>query len=201
MAYRFAQARNEAGLTLVGLAEKLGVTKATASNWETGQKQPTLERVTKIAEILGVSIAYLLGVDEQVAWTEPISMDTLYIMHRRPVWLQSYGWALVNIVEKVLVFSDKSTVGFDAINEPIYAVPPAFALGLRGAGTPLDPDKITNLKRVWVEPVTPDVELGAELRGWYMLHGRLVQNEYGNRFYLDTYGAKWLAFEGCLDNS
>jgi transcriptional regulator with XRE-family HTH domain len=199
MGYRFAQARTEAGLTLLELAEKLGVTKATVSNWETGQRQPALERLTQISGILGVSIAYLLGADEQVAWTEPIDIALLYVMHSRPVWIKSRGWALVNIVEKSLVFADKSSLCFDAVNEPVYAVPPAFALGLHGIGTPLDLDRISSMQRVWVEPITPDTELGAELRGWYKLKDRLVQNEYGNRFYLDTYGVKWLAFKDCLD--
>ena len=55
---------------------------------------------------------------------------------------------------------------------------------------------------IWVEPITTDYDLAAELRGWYRLRGRrLVENEYGNRFYLDTYGAKWLAFESCLNNN
>lgn len=199
MGHRITQARIDAGLTPIELAERLGVTKATLNNWETGQRQLTLDRLMQMSEILGVSIAYLLGVDEQVAWTEPISKVMLYVMHRRPVWTKSYGWALVNATAKELIFTDKFSISFDDISEPIYAVPPAFALGLRGIGDPLDPDQIKNLERVWVEPITPDTELGAELRGWYKLHGRLVQNEYGSRFYLDTYGVKWLAFVGCFN--
>jgi len=39
-----------------------------------------------------------------------------------------------------------------------------------------------------------------ELRGWHHLYEkRLVQNEFGHRFYLDTYGVKWLAFDDCFD--
>ena len=199
MEHRITQARIDAGLTPIELAGKLGVTKATLNNWETGQRQLTLDRLMQMAEVLGVSVAYLLGVDEQVAWTAPISKVMLYVMHRRPVWAKSCGWALVNTMTKELVFTDKTSISFDDISEPIYAIPPAFALGLHGTGDPLTLDKIMNLEQVWVEPITPDAELGAELRGWYKLHGRLVQNEYGNRFYLDTYGVRWLAFEGCLN--
>lgn len=200
MEYRFAQARKEAGWTQVELAEKLSVTKATVNNWETGFRQPSLERLTQISNTLGVSIAYLLGVDEQIAWTEPVSMQALYIMHCHPVWTVSRGWALVNAMEKTLVFADKSEIPFDAIQESIYAVPPSFALGMRGIGAPLDIDNVISHNRVWVEPITPDTGLAGELRGWYRAHGRkLVENEYGNKFYLDTYGAKWLAFKGCLE--
>ena len=199
MEYRFAQARNEAGWTQEELAERLSVTKATVSNWENGQRQPTLERLTQMSEILGVSIAYLLGVDEQVAWTEPIDKAALYIMHRHPVWIKSCGWALVNAFRKVFLLADKSEIPFAEVGEPIYVIPPSFALGMRGVGTPLGITSILSLERVWVEPVTADHELADELRGWYRLHGqRIVENEFGNRFYIDTYGVKWLAFDSCL---
>ena len=33
-----------------------------------------------------------------------------------------------------------------------------------------------------------------ELRGWYYIKRRFVENEVGQRFYFDFYGAKWLAF-------
>jgi hypothetical protein len=53
--------------------------------------------------------------------------------------------------------------------------------------------------RVWLEPVSTDTDLAAELRGWYVRHEkRFVQNEFGSRFYLNTYGAKWLAFNDCF---
>ena len=44
------------------------------------------------------------------------------------------------------------------------------------------------------QPISSDSDLIRELRGWYQAKDRFVQNEYGNRFYLDTYGSKWLAF-------
>lgn len=34
-----------------------------------------------------------------------------------------------------------------------------------------------------------------ELRGWYKVKARWVENEFGNRFYFDVYGSKWLAFD------
>jgi hypothetical protein len=124
-----------------------------------------------------------------------VEATTLPLLHYTPVWTVSRGWALVNAVKKSLVFADQSSVEFKTLQEPVYTVPPAFAMSLRGIGAPLRMDELLSRERVWVEPVTSDENLGAELRGWYHLHGRrLVENEYGNRFYLDTYGAKWLAF-------
>jgi len=197
---RIAQARNDAGLTAKELAVKLGVDMTTVYNWENGHRQLTLDRLIQVSKVLGVSVSYLLGVDESSDRIKPVSSAVLPTLHRTPVWTRSRGWALVNAAAGTLVFTDKSEIPFNVVQEPIYAVPPMFAISLR-AGEPLGVDGVLPLERVWVEPITPDPDLAAELRGWYRPHGRrLVENEFGNRFYLDTYGAKWLAFEDCMEN-
>ena len=196
---RIAQARMDAGLTSKELAAKLGVDAGTVSNWEAGRRQLTLERLIEISGLLGVGVTYLLGLDEEVSNTEPVGKAMLPVLHRTPVWIKSRGWALVNAVKRHLVFTDSDTMPFESVQELIYITPPAFAMELRGAGTPLGIDDVLTRDRVWVEPITPDPDLASELRGWYRARDqRLVENEYGNRFYLDTYGAKWLAFENCL---
>ena len=59
---------------------------------------------------------------------------------------------------------------------------------------PLSHSEVRRQKEIWVETISPDSDLRRELQGWYHVKGRFVENEYGNRFYLDTYGSKWLAF-------
>jgi transcriptional regulator with XRE-family HTH domain len=196
---RIAQARLDAGLSSKELAEKLGVDVTTVSNWESGRRQLTLERLKEIAGLLGVSASYLLGENEVASHVEPIDKEQLATLHRTPVWSRSYGWSLVNSVSRTLVFADKRELVFDEVQEPLYAVPPLFAFSLRGVGRPLSLQEVLSREKVWVEPISTDPELVSELRGWYHLRKqRLVENEFGNRFYLDTYGAKWLAFDDCL---
>ena len=50
-------------LSQVELAELLGVTKQSVSNWENDNIQPTVEMLIKIAEALCVSTDFLLGRD------------------------------------------------------------------------------------------------------------------------------------------
>jgi len=198
---RIAQARKDAGLTSKRLAEILNVDTTTLSNWESGRRQLTLDRLMRIAGVLNVGVTYLLGLDEQIRYLSPVDKSMLPTLHWMPVWIKSRGWALVNSVEKTLVFADKSSILFEVIQEPVYLIPPSFALSQRGVGVPLSLEDIISYNRVWVEPITDDFTLAAELRGWYRPKDRrLVENEFGNRFYLDTYGAKWLAFESCFDN-
>lgn len=50
-------------LSQVELAELLGVTKQSVSNWENDNIQPSVEMLIKIAEALCVSTDFLLGRD------------------------------------------------------------------------------------------------------------------------------------------
>lgn len=49
------------GLSQVDLAEKLGVSKQSVSNWENDNIQPSIEMLVKISHIFSVSTDYLLG--------------------------------------------------------------------------------------------------------------------------------------------
>ena len=59
---------------------------------------------------------------------------------------------------------------------------------------PLRRDELTGYDCVWVEPISMGATLRDEFRGWYHIKKRFVENEVGQRFYFDFYGAKWLAF-------
>ena len=61
-------------------------------------------------------------------------------------------------------------------------------------GRKLSRDEIASYIRVWVEPISKDEALRQEMRGWYTVKDRFVENELGQRFYLDTYENKWMAF-------
>jgi putative transcriptional regulator len=50
----------EQGRTNKWLSEKLGKNTATVSRWCTNEMQPSLDTLTKIAEILGVDVRELL---------------------------------------------------------------------------------------------------------------------------------------------
>ena len=201
MRNRFKEAREERGLSAVVLADKLQVHPSTLNNWEANRRQITPDKLVELADILGFTVDYLLGRDSpQVSLSAPINKEALRVMHGQPVWTAAHGWMLVNIIENAFVLKNLSLIPFDEVSEPIYLIPPAMSLSLRGAGKPLNMTAIFESDRIWVEPITSDIDLAAELRGWYIIYDkRLAQNEFGNRFYLNTYGVKWLAFRDCFD--
>lgn len=58
---RLKDLRKQAELTQVDVAEKLGISQPAYASWERGVKKPTQENLVKIAQILNVSIDYLVG--------------------------------------------------------------------------------------------------------------------------------------------
>ncbi|WP_304458972.1 helix-turn-helix domain-containing protein [Alicyclobacillus sendaiensis] len=58
---RIRQTRIRRGLTQSQIAMALGVTEANISNYERDKSIPPSERLQKLAEVLGVSVDYLLG--------------------------------------------------------------------------------------------------------------------------------------------
>lgn len=55
------QLRKERKMTVRELAEKLGVTHPTISNWENGICEPDIKSIIKLADIFGVSIDRLFN--------------------------------------------------------------------------------------------------------------------------------------------
>lgn len=59
--------RKQVGLTQVDVAEKLGISQPAYASWERGVKKPTQDNLVKIAQILNVSVDYLVGNSEEKA--------------------------------------------------------------------------------------------------------------------------------------
>ncbi|MBS6421289.1 helix-turn-helix transcriptional regulator [Streptococcus sp.] len=58
---RLKELRKQAHLTQVELASKLGIVQSSYADWERGKKKPTQDNLVKIAQILNVSVDYLVG--------------------------------------------------------------------------------------------------------------------------------------------
>ena len=63
---RINELRNAFGWNQVQLANKLGITKQTVSNWENENIQPSIEMLVRIAKLFHVSTDYLLGLDQNI---------------------------------------------------------------------------------------------------------------------------------------
>lgn len=62
---KIADARRQMGLTQNALATRVGVTAQAVSKWETGRSCPDISILDEIADILGISLFELLGIEER----------------------------------------------------------------------------------------------------------------------------------------
>ncbi len=62
---RLKKLRKKANFTQVEVAEKLGISQPAYASWERGVKKPTQENLVKIAQVLNVSVDYLVGNSEE----------------------------------------------------------------------------------------------------------------------------------------
>lgn len=195
MPRQFKHARKINKLKVIEAAAKLGVSQPALSAWKGERKSPSIDNPENMADLYGVTTDYLLGRQkmQSESATIPIPAKSFPIFHGKPVWSAKYGWLLVNAIEHVLLCPTGQTVPFADAGK-LYALPLLFSEPALPSGEALRLSELRQLQRVWLEPISPDSELQNELRGWYQVKERYAENEYGNRFYLDTYGAKWLAF-------
>lgn len=197
MSYRFKDARVQSGISQKDAAEQLQVSAATVNNWESGRRLPTIDALEKMADLYGVSTDYLLGRTDAANpfshIVESIDKDILPFIHDHPVFVNNKRWGLVDAINERIRFLDGSELPFSDATR-ISALPPIFQSNSIPEGRKLSRDEIGTYIRVWVEPISKDEDLRQEMRGWYTVKDRFVENELGQRFYKDTYGNKWLAF-------
>ncbi len=62
-------AREQKGLSQKDVAEKVGIAKSTYSLYESGNREPNVQTIKKLANVLDVSADELLGID-----TEPTTL-------------------------------------------------------------------------------------------------------------------------------
>ena len=79
---RLKDLRKQAGLTQVDVAGKLGISQQAYASWERGAKKPTQENLVKIAQILNVSVDYLVGNSEEKS-DELDNIDLLFRMNSK----------------------------------------------------------------------------------------------------------------------
>lgn len=61
------KARKAVDLTMKELGEKVGVAESTISQYENGKRQPDNTMLLQLAEALGTTVDYLLGVEKEKA--------------------------------------------------------------------------------------------------------------------------------------
>ena len=201
MKNKFRTARQLKKLKVIEAAELLGISQPTLSAWETGNKTPSVEGLEKMADLYGVTTDFLLGrTDSKLSFDNRaiLNKKLLPVMHEKPVWSAKHGWMLVDYAKSHLVGCN-ITIPFEQAEE-LFVAPSKFAESSIPNSEPLSRSELQYGLQIWVEPISADSSLREELRGRYRVKHHAIENECGNRFLLDSYGAKWLAFSEKLED-
>ncbi|HGV8447729.1 TPA: helix-turn-helix domain-containing protein [Enterococcus faecium] len=89
--------RKKFGLTQEDLANKLGFSKQTISNWETGLKTPRMGAIQKIADLFNVSKSFIIeGIEEAPS----ASIEKIYNQLSPPRQQKVYNFAKQELKEQ-----------------------------------------------------------------------------------------------------
>ena len=192
---RFREARKQKNLKLVDAAKSLGVSQPTLTSWENGTRNPPIDMLLKMAEFYQVSVDFLLGSEVPgIDAMKEVNAENLPVLAGKPVWVKQKGWALVNAEHRCLLFADGSREPFSEMPDVLIPWNGRECIVEVMQSNPLPVNALAHGLSIWLEPISDDLSLREELRGRYRIFGRFAENERGNRFALDTYGAKWLAY-------
>lgn len=195
MTRRFKEARLLNNMKTSEAIEKLEISQPTLSAWEGERKSPSIDALENMADLYNVTTDFLLGRTDNNTPdpNQPITKQHLLIMDGLPVWSPVHGWMLVQASCRLLLLADGTNMSF-ADAGALYVAPQPYAVSCIPMNPPLENNQLTQYSEVWLEPISQDMCLREDLRGWYKVIGDYAENQNGNRFSLCSYGAKWLAF-------
>ena len=100
-ASRLRQAREQAGLTQLDLAEKLGVTKSAIGNYENGVSSPKWDVLVQIFDVLHVEPNFLY----QDSFSPPVS-DSVHLTPAQSTLLASFDQLNDEGQDKVITYAE-----------------------------------------------------------------------------------------------
>ncbi|HFW6578681.1 helix-turn-helix transcriptional regulator [Streptococcus agalactiae] len=80
---KLREERKKRGFTQQEVADKIGINRGSYSNWENGKREPTLDNIIKLANILDVTVDYLLGRSDNFSNTIVLSKNNMKSFSKR----------------------------------------------------------------------------------------------------------------------
>lgn len=87
-------AANAKKLRLEDIAKAMGVSKSAAGHWLTGEAKPRMDKLKKLAEVLGVTVSSLVDEDPEYA-VKPIEKAALNAFRELPEETQQIALAIL----------------------------------------------------------------------------------------------------------
>jgi len=102
---RLTELRKKAGLSQEDLSEKLNISRQAVSKWERGESTPDIDNLTRIGEIYGVSMDYLiLGKTEEISQPSNISQKENEEPKQNKYNINGYIWLGIGLVAIIFFY-------------------------------------------------------------------------------------------------
>lgn len=111
--------RKEKNMTQKELAEKLNITDKAVSKWERDLSCPDINTISKLAEVLNISVEDLLSAKEQEK-TSDNSKDLIGLIFKAISIAMGIAVVVLNVLEKVDVKSSLVMLGIGLTSIGIY---------------------------------------------------------------------------------
>ncbi len=129
------KARKKAGITQDGLASLLGINRATVSKYESGQIEPSLSQLGKIAKTLGTTVSEMMGPDWD-GWSKLDTSDA-FSTEKAPALTEKDRRDVARDVDRIMEdLSESGDLMFDGVpmsDEARAAMAAAMRIGLEEA--------------------------------------------------------------------
>lgn len=113
---KIKELRKSKKLTLDDMQDETGINRVTISQYERGKREPKIETWQKLADYFGVSVPYLMGIDEKADYYNKRAManNTTKLLEFKKITPKELGEMFTPVVDEDTVNSWSSGKKYDA---------------------------------------------------------------------------------------
>lgn len=194
---KLREARTKAGLTQENVAQQLGVSRQTMSNWENNRSYPDLASVLKLSDLYGLSVDEMLREDAGLRKKVEQRQENI---KRYCSWVHDLGILLMPVAMVLAFFERTGTAVFVAVlGFVIFSLPHVVYVGRFGMPWKLAALRVLSLG-MWLTGIMLRRIMGDRLTdGWWLVYGGLLLQSFVNHRLKDFTGMitkRMTAFSG-----
>ncbi len=97
---KITEARKKKGMSQIDLADAMSVSRQSVSKWETGESNPEISKLSQLAEILGVSLDWLLSNDEEESKQSNSYATNNSYTQTYPSWIEHLPNSVLSLIKQ-----------------------------------------------------------------------------------------------------
>lgn len=96
---KITEARKKKGMSQIDLADAMSVSRQSVSKWETGESNPEISKLSQLAEVLDVSLDWLLSNEEDNNQKNSYTTNNTYTQ-TYPSWIEHLPNSILSLIKQ-----------------------------------------------------------------------------------------------------